>query len=71
MIVTLDVTSGSSVDWAFGVHNTRLAYTFELRERRGANNGFVLPPAQLIPNCEEVVNGLKAMVASARSVGQL
>jgi len=67
----LYVASGSSPDWAFGVHNTRLAYTFEFRPIRGSNNGFLLPPAQIIPNCQEVMNGLKAMVAQARAVGQL
>jgi len=67
----LYTASGSSPDWAFGVHNTRLAYTFEFRPIRGSNNGFLLAPAQIIPNNREVVNGIKAMVAQARAVGQL
>jgi len=63
--------SGSSPDWAFGVHNTRLAYTFEFRPIRGSSNGFLLAPNQIIPNNREVMNGIKAMVAQARAVGQL
>ncbi len=67
----LDTASGSSPDWAFGVHNTRLAYTFEFRPIRGSSNGFLLAPNQIIPNNREVVNGIKAMVVQARAVGQL
>lgn len=67
----LYTASGSSPDWAFGVHNTRLAYTFEFRPIRGSSNGFLLAPNQIIPNNREVMNGIKAMVAQARAVGQL
>jgi len=69
--VVLYTASGSSPDWAFGVHNTRLAYTFEFRPIRGSSNGFLLAPNQIIPNNREVMNGIKAMVAEARRVGQL
>lgn len=67
----LYTASGSSPDWAFGVHNTRLAYTFEFRPIRGSSNGFLLAPAQIIPNNREVMNGIKAMVAEGRRVGQI
>jgi len=68
--VVLYATSGSSPDWAFGVHNTRLSYTFEVRPIRGSSNGFLLPPAQIIPNGREVLYGIQAMVAQARVIGQ-
>lgn len=66
-----DVATGSSADWAFGVHNTQLSYTFELRARRGASNGFVLPATQIIPNSLELFDGLKAMVRHARHLKHL
>lgn len=69
--IQIDTASGSSPDWAFGVHNTRLAYTFEFRPIRGSSNGFLLAPAQIIPNNREVMNGIKAMVAEGRRVGQI
>ncbi|KAJ6647129.1 Zinc carboxypeptidase A 1 [Pseudolycoriella hygida] len=68
--VVLYATSGSTPDWAFGVHNTRLSYTFEVRPIRGSSNGFLLPPNQIIPNNREVLNGIVAMVAQARAIGQ-
>lgn len=67
----LDATSGTSRDWAFGSQNTPLSYTFELRPIRGSSNGFLLNPNQIIPNNEEVMNGIKAMVAQARAHGHL
>jgi len=67
----LYTASGSSPDWAFGVHNTRLAYTFEFRPIRNTSNGFLLAPAQIIPNNVEVVNGIVAMVARARELGHM
>ncbi|KAJ6635047.1 Zinc carboxypeptidase A 1 [Pseudolycoriella hygida] len=69
--VVLYTASGSSPDWAFGVHNTPLAYTFEFRPIRGSSNGFLLAPNQIIPNNREVVNGIRAMIAQARAVGQM
>jgi len=69
--VVLYATSGSTPDWAFGVHNTPLSYTLELRPIRNSNNGFLLAPNQIIPNNREVVNGLKAMIVQARAVGEM
>lgn len=48
--LTLYQASGGSVDWAYGTAG-RTGYTIELRDT-GAD-GFVLPPEQIIPNCEE------------------
>lgn len=31
--------------------------------------GFILPPDQIIPNCEEFMDGLKAMIAEAVTLG--
>ena len=49
--LTLYQASGGSVDWTYGTEG-RLAYTIELRPD-SANPGFELPPAQILPNCQE------------------
>jgi len=69
--VVLYTASGSSPDWAFGVHNTPLAYTFEVRPIRNSNNGFLLNPNQIIINAQEVVAAIVAMVAQARVHGHM
>lgn len=35
------------------------------------NYGFILPPEQIIPNCEEIFDGLKAIVGECRTIGYL
>lgn len=67
----LDATSGSTPDWAFGFHNTRLTYTLEVRPIRGSSNGFLLAPNQIIPNNREVFSGVRAMIAQARAIGEM
>lgn len=47
---TLYQASGGSVDWTWGERGV-LSYTIELRDT-GAN-GFLLPPDQIVPTCEE------------------
>lgn len=69
-----DATSGSSRDHAYGKHNIPVSYTIEQRGNGGAiygNHGFFLPPQYIIPNCLEIVAGLKAMVGAAREHGLL
>jgi len=51
--------SGSSTDWVYAVGNVYYTFTIELRE--GSPNVFILPPAQIIPNCQEVMAGVIAM----------
>lgn len=48
---TLYQASGCSVDYVYGTQN-RYSMTIELRPDSG-NPGFVLPPNQIIPTCEE------------------
>lgn len=54
------------MDWAYGVANIHVGYTFELRDRRGGPNGYVLPADQIIPNALETTDAIVAMVAEAR-----
>ncbi|KAL7013192.1 hypothetical protein ACKWTF_015248 [Chironomus riparius] len=60
----LYVASGTTPDHIYGVYNTTLAYTYEMRH---ANTGsrFVLPPEQIIPNAEEILESIMGMVAKA------
>lgn len=58
---TLYPTTGSSVDYAFHVAGAEYAYTFELGD--ADERGFVLPPAQIRPTGQEVLEGVKVLVA--------
>lgn len=48
---TLYQASGASVDWNYGTAG-RFAFTIELRPD-SSNPGFLLPPGDIIPTCEE------------------
>jgi len=51
--------SGSSVDYVYAVLGVPYVYTIELRE--GSPNVFILPPAQIIPQGQEMLAGVIAM----------
>ncbi|XP_061388495.1 zinc carboxypeptidase-like, partial [Musca vetustissima] len=55
--------SGASKDWAYGVKKIPYTGTIELRDY--GEYGFFLPPNQIKEVCEEVTDGLIAMVAAA------
>jgi murein tripeptide amidase MpaA len=55
---TIYIAAGTSSDWAYGVKNV-YGYGMELRDT--GTNGFVLPPNQIIPNAQEVWNGLAVL----------
>ncbi|XP_065357625.1 zinc carboxypeptidase-like [Calliphora vicina] len=59
--------SGSAKDWAYGVKNIPFTATIELRD--GGQYGFFLPPSQIMEVCNEVSDGLVAMVDKAREEG--
>jgi len=59
IVEILYVASGGSIDWIKGIHDTTLAYTFELRDT--GRNGFILPPDQIIPSSLELIDGLIVM----------
>ncbi|XP_055294989.1 zinc carboxypeptidase-like [Sitodiplosis mosellana] len=66
---TIYLTSGSSVDWAYRVAKVPITYTFEFRDK--GQNGFILPADQIIPNSEEILDGLVAMVKEAKELNYL
>ena len=55
---TIYVAAGTSSDWAYGAKNI---YGYGIECRDTGVNGFVLPPAQIIPNATEVFNGLAVL----------
>jgi len=65
------IATGSSMDWAYGVAQAPLAFTFELRDVLNGAYGFLLPADQIIPNCEEFMDGLQALIAEADVLGYL
>ncbi|MCS7273667.1 MAG: M14 family metallocarboxypeptidase [Fimbriimonadales bacterium] len=53
--VMLYLASGNMMDWVFGVRGAP-SFTYELRDR--GQYGFLLPPDQILPTCEEVYPAL-------------
>jgi hypothetical protein len=52
--VELYPASGTMTDWMYGIANA-FSYTVELRPGRGGRSGFVLPPEQIKPTCDEAL----------------
>lgn len=61
--------SGASMDWAFGTLDIPIAYTYELRPGPWSWGGFVLPPEQIIPNCEEVMDSVVTIIMESEQLG--
>lgn len=57
--VAIYPASGVSPDWVYGARNVP-SWTIELRG--GAQSGFVLPPAEIIPTCEENFDGVLKLI---------
>lgn len=57
--VELYTAGGTMSDWAYGAANA-LSFTIELRPGRWNRGGFVLPPEEIRPTCDE---GLAAVLA--------
>ena len=52
--------SGTAGDWSYGERGA-LSFLIELRPGAGSNVGFVLPPEQIAPTCEESFAGVLAL----------
>lgn len=66
---TIYAATGSSVDYAFGVLNISVAFTYELRPPNSASDGFELPAQQILPTCEETLDSLVAMLEETNRRG--
>ncbi|MFT3698710.1 MAG: M14 family metallocarboxypeptidase [Kofleriaceae bacterium] len=58
--VELYPASGTMEDWMYA-EGGALSYTIELRPKNGLRNGFVLPPEQIKPTCDEAFAALVAL----------
>ena len=58
--IILYPAAGGSDDYAHGQANIKLSYTVELPDK--GNNGFVLPPTEIVPVGQECLIGLKSMI---------
>jgi len=56
---TIYIASGGSLDWTYGQAGVLYSYAVELRDT--GQYGFVLPPAQIKPQGEEILAGVIAM----------
>lgn len=64
-----DYASGATNDWAYSEQDIQLSYTIEFRDT--GRYGFILPPVQILPQCEDTLAGLLAFVAKADELGYL
>lgn len=62
-ILFADSVSGSSMDWVKNTFKVPIVYTYELRDK--GTFGFLLPPDQIIPNSQEVMDSIVAMFKEA------
>lgn len=65
----IDLATGATIDWAYNEQDIKITYTIEFRDQ--GRYGFVLPPAFIIPNAEEALIGIVALLAEAKELGYL
>ncbi len=61
---TIYQVSGGSVDYVNDIVGSDYTFTSELRDT--GNNGFVLPPAQIVPSGEEAFAGLAYLLQNMK-----
>ena len=59
-MLTNAATNGGSMDYIYDVLGGEWSMAFELRDT--GEFGFVLPPEQIVPNCEEIFEGMRYML---------
>ncbi|XP_045453066.1 zinc carboxypeptidase-like [Melitaea cinxia] len=63
------MATGGSVDWVKEQLRVPLVYVYEFRD--DGTHGFLLPPDQIIPNSEEVMDSLLELIHQAKRFGYL
>lgn len=58
---TIYATNGGSSDYVYDISGSEWSLAFELRDT--GDYGFILPPEQIVPNCEEVWTGMQVMLS--------
>ena len=54
---------GTAGDWSYATHGA-LSFLIELRPSSRDDGGFVLPPEQIVPTCDEAFAGVIALAES-------
>ncbi|XP_067626115.1 zinc carboxypeptidase [Eurosta solidaginis] len=62
-------TSGSTRDWVYNEQGIRISYTIEFRDT--GRFGFILPPVQILPHCQDTLTGILALTEEAKELGYL
>ncbi|XP_041450769.1 LOW QUALITY PROTEIN: zinc carboxypeptidase [Drosophila obscura] len=65
----LYVATGTSVDWVFNELQKKIGYTIEYRDK--GRYGFILPPVQILPNCQELMAGMLALIDKTKQLGYI
>ncbi|EDW52014.1 zinc carboxypeptidase [Drosophila sechellia] len=61
--------SGATIDWAYNEQGVEISYTIEFRDT--GRYGFILPPVHIIPNAEEALIGIAALLEKCKDLGYL
>jgi len=59
------MATGTSVDYIKATYGKQITYTYELRDRD--RYGFLLPPDQIIPTGEEIMDSLVVMFKEVKA----
>lgn len=60
--------AGNVADWAYGTHGI-YAIALELRPGQESESGFVLPPSEIVPAGEEVVQAITELIEATVALG--
>lgn len=63
------MATGGSVDWVKEQLRVPLVYVYEFRDN--GTHGFLLPPDQILPNSEEVMDSILELIHQAKRFGYL
>ncbi|XP_017115478.1 zinc carboxypeptidase [Drosophila elegans] len=61
--------SGATIEWAYNEQEVEITYTIEFRDT--GRYGFILPPVHIIPNAEEALIGIVALLDKCKELGYL
>ncbi|XP_001356459.3 zinc carboxypeptidase [Drosophila pseudoobscura] len=61
--------SGATNDWAYNEQGIEISYTIEFRDT--GRYGFILPPVHIVPNAEEALIGITALLDKCKTLGYL
>ncbi|KAH8352178.1 hypothetical protein KR084_002465 [Drosophila pseudotakahashii] len=61
--------TGATIEWAYNEQGVEISYTIEFRDT--GRYGFILPPVHIIPNAEEALVGIAALIDKCQELGYL